>query len=105
MKSYILVLVCIVGVTYAYEMMHATLDAQFDENEREDCIALEGECTNNRNGCCPSTGYSPIDCQCYELKKDKKRYNTVGPATTKCWCQRTGYWWEKAADSIKAKVG
>ncbi|CAL1260782.1 unnamed protein product, partial [Larinioides sclopetarius] len=70
MKSYILVLLCIISVTYAYEVMHATLEAQLDESERKDCIALKGECTDNRNGCCTSTGYSEIGCQCYVLKKD-----------------------------------
>ncbi|KAF8764964.1 latartoxin-1b-like [Argiope bruennichi] len=100
MKSCILILLCTIGVIYASEVIHASLEAQFDESQREDCVPLEGECTNNRKGCCPSTGYSEIGCQCYVLKKDKKRYNTVGPATTKCWCERTGYWWEKVADSL-----
>ncbi|GIY15919.1 uncharacterized protein CDAR_411811 [Caerostris darwini] len=102
MKTFIIFMICVVGVALALSVSkveEVSLEEQQNENERS-CIDLAGECTNNRNGCCTSTGYSDIGCQCYVLKKDKKRYNTEGPAQTKCWCERTGYWWEKLADKV-----
>ncbi|GFU18922.1 uncharacterized protein NPIL_658041 [Nephila pilipes] len=117
MKYFVFLFICIVGIAYASSILKADevlledprdesvrFEEALDESERS-CIDHTKECTNDRNGCCVSQGYSDITCQCYTLKKDKKRYNTEGPAERKCWCERSGYWYEKLGDWFKDKLG